>query len=271
MATWILAQGSGDSWTVPILDASGNAITYTGLETLSGDIWPGGTRASLVTLTPTWLDPAAGTTTVSITGTNTTSLSVATYIVRATVDDGNGPKTYYRGSLKILASPGSSAAPATYISDDDLRDYAPWIDALQADSDQTGFGTQCGKARSWLDEILITRWKYISFAPQLGTPGWGTWSLYGGRDPMPSKWLRDQLAANLLMVRDLTKEVVAKRALYYICKAQLGRNGDHAYQDLARGFAFEANELVKTYRAEIDLNGDGYADVYINCGASNLR
>ncbi|MBV8381352.1 MAG: hypothetical protein JOZ63_02020, partial [Planctomycetaceae bacterium] len=45
---------------------------------------------------------------------------------------------------------------------------------------------------------------------------------------------------------------------------------------LARECRREAEELLKIYRAEIDLpdqtgRRDGYADIVINCGATSLR
>lgn len=265
MATWELCQGSGGSWEVPIQDANGAAIECTGSEVLSGNIWPGGTRASLVALTPTFLDPAEGTTTVSIPAASTTSLTPATYSVRLKIDDA----TYYLGQLRILASPGSTVEPPSYTDDDDLRTYAPWIDALQPEGGQAEFSLQCAQARSWLDGILLSRWKPAG-GLSLGDPGYNAFVFEGSRDG-PSKWLKDQLAADKLIVTDLTKEICAKRALYLICKPQLGRNGDHSYQDLARSFRAESEELLKTYRAEVDLDGSGYAGIVINCGATNLR
>ena len=45
---------------------------------------------------------------------------------------------------------------------------------------------------------------------------------------------------------------------------------------LARGYRWEAEQLLKLYRVEIDLpdpsgRRDGYADMVINCGATSLR
>jgi hypothetical protein len=267
MSTWTLSQGAGGSWSVPIVDAAGAAIAYVGTEALSGDLWPGGTRASLVTLTPTWLNPSVGTTALAIGAASTAGLAPAIYSIRLKVVD----RTYYLGKLQILASPGTAVAPPTYTDDDDLRTYAPWIDALQADGEQAGFALQCGQARTWLDSILVSRWRPTG-GLTLGDPGYGSFLNFGGEfNDTPSKWLKDQLAANKLIVTDQTKEIVAKRALYYICKAQLGRNGDHSYQDLARGFQRESEEMLKTYRGEIDLDGSGWASFVINCGASSLR
>jgi hypothetical protein len=267
MSTWKLAQGTGASWTVPIVDEDNGALSYVGSETLSGSVWPGGTRLALATLTPTWLDPEEGTTTVTISESVTADLLPAVYSVRCTITDASGTREYYVGRLEIIASPGTSEAPPSYITDLDLRDFAAWIDDLQAESDQTGFARQCSRARAWLDEILIGRYKPGS-GGQLGDPGYGSWD---AGSSVPSQWLRDQLADDRLMVRDITKEICAKRALGYICKAQLGRNNDHPYQDLAKCFLAESEELVKIYRAELDLDDDGQADLFIDCGASSLR
>ena len=105
----------------------------------------------------------------------------------------------------------------------------------------------------------------------IGQPGWGVYSLSGGQDPFPSLWLRQQLAADTLILSDQVIEVVAKRAIYYVCAPQLGRLGDIPFRELAQGFAEESDNMIKLLRAEIDLNGDGSADMIINTGATNLR
>lgn len=97
----------------------------------------------------------------------------------------------------------------------------------------------------------------------------------GGRDPVPSQWLRDQLDAGSLLVRDQTREITAKRAIYLIGMPRLARL-EKAEQELARAYGREAEQLVKLYRAEIDLpdqhgRRDGLADIVINCGATSLR
>ena len=56
----------------------------------------------------------------------------------------------------------------------------------------------------------------------------------GGQDPYPSKWLRDQLANNSLIVRDQTKEITAKLAIWYVCSPQLARMEEEEIQ-LAHG------------------------------------
>src|SRR5438445_291848 len=81
-----------------------------------------------------------------------------------------------------------------------------------------------------------------------------------GIDWWPNPWLRQQLDANRLIVRGLTTEIVAKKALSYVLEAQIGMGGDTPYEKLAARFDWQAEQLVKTYRAEIDLNADGAPD-----------
>jgi hypothetical protein len=285
MATWQLDQGSGDTWTVPTTDSDGNAVAYSGFEVLSGKLWPGGGLAPAYSFTPTWgtaaypgtAGAALGLTSVTIPGSVTATLAAQTYRVVCTVTDSGGAHDYYRGYLQILADPAAVAAPPVYCSIDDLRDHAAWIDDLQAESDLAGFARQRGSARAWLDAIILARYAGSggggSAGMQLGNPGSGAWSLGsgGGGGEGVSKYLRDQLALDLLIVTDQVREITAKRALHYICRGQVGRGDERPYEALARSFARDAEEAVKTYRAEVDLGGDGYADIIVNCGATSLR
>jgi hypothetical protein len=96
-----------------------------------------------------------------------------------------------------------------------------------------------------------------------------------GQDAGPSKWLRDMLALDALIVRDQTREIAARLSTWYFCSPQLSRL-DEEEVELARRCRREAEELLKIYRAEIDLpdqagRRDGYADIVINCGATSLR
>ena len=283
MDYWRVAQGSTVSYIATINDANGNPVPYIGNETLAGQVWPGGLEAVVWSPALSWYSAGAGQVLVPIAGTQTAALAPSLYRFKIIVTDGGGSHDAFESQLEVLYSPGSVGAPPTYTSIDDLYTYADWILDLQASASQNvaGFLKQQGRARSWLDDMLVSRWKWNSYAPTPGTPGYGSYSLYGGRDPFPSKWLRDQLATWPgppttnpgigLIVRDQTKEIVAKKAISLICASQIGRESDRDYRKLARYFAREAEELAKVTRCEIDLNNDGYADLVIDLGSTNLR
>jgi hypothetical protein len=275
-------QGSDRDYQITLTDSSGNIVTtFTGSEALTATIWAGDTTAGLQTPTAVWINAALGTIKLTINATVSAALTApAWYRVKLTIA-GAGNRTYdaFEGLLQLLAAPGATAAPTVYSTFDDLVFYAPWIETLEDLSvDESGLARERGRARSWLDDLIVQRWKATSPTPQLGQPGWGAWMMSGAgmTDPLPSKWFRDQLGLNLgvggtttLIVRDSTKEICSKKAIAYVCESQLAR--DEKYQKLACLFHRQAGNLAKNYRAELDLNATGYASIVVNLGATNLR
>jgi len=273
MSELTIVQGTDQSYPQQItIDGSTPSTQFLNTDTLSGRVWPGGGQATLFTPTVTWIDASTAQFLITITAAQSTTLGPGKYSLQALATRSGVSIAIFDGSLKVTSAPGSTAALPVYTSYDDLVQYADWLEDLQTERDGYGFQREQGRARSWFDDMLVERWKWNSYAPMTGTPGYGSYSLYGGRDPFPSKWLRDTLALNTLIVRDQVRECLAKKAISYICARQIGK-GDSArdYGRLARYFAREAEEIAKTLRAEIDINGDEYADLVINLGASDLR
>lgn len=274
MDTWQVTQGIDAAWQITLRDEDDAPVTtYTGHEPIVGTIRPGRSVAPVATLAPTWADAARGLVDVPIPASATAPLAAGLYLVQVKLADGGAD--FFEGLLEVAYGPGQDALPPAYCSFDDLLDYASWIEKLQTPKDLTGFARQRGRARSWLDDILVGLWKPQGAAPQAGQPGFGAWLTTGGRDPAPGTWLRDQLAAGGLIVRDQVREITAKRAIYLIGMPQLARL-EQSEQTLARAYGREAEQLVKLYRAEIDLpdasgHRDGFADIIVNCGATSLR
>lgn len=285
MGRWQITKGSSVPFNAPVVDTNNNPITLQGTETLAGIVWPGGDQPRSFALTPVFDSLPGNNTITTVSASDVAALDSATYFVSLTIDFGAGlgPQEYYRGTLEVQADAASATAPPVYCTIDDLRLYAEWIDDLQSVHTETGFLQQRGQARKWLDEIIVANYKYLNFNLQLGQAGFGSLAMMvGNRDPIPSKWLRDQLANDVvitngvysgtgLIVRESTVEIVAKRALYLICSAQLGRQGDTSYQDMARRFQRESESMVMCYRPEIYPTSNGYAGLMVNCGGTNLR
>ncbi len=267
--------GTDADWQITALDSSGAAVVFSGTETLAATVWAGDDQAALFAPTVSFINAAAGTMKLSVGAAQTANLAIGLYRVTVTVTSGGRAFDCFDGLLELDHTAGTATAPTVYCSLDDCLEWAPWLQDLQSElADVTGFAKQRGRARSWLDDMIVTRYKYLSYAPSPGVPGFGSWLMQGwGRDPIPSKWLRDQLDANYLIVRDVIKEVTAKKAIAYVCAAQVGpKRDDNPYKDLARDFHWEADNLIKTVRAEIDLPPqDGYADILVNLGATDLR
>lgn len=258
-------------------DGSSLAGAFTGAESFVAQLWPGG-------LAPASAAPAAAWDT-SIAG-NPSALAspVVLLTVASSIVAGLAPATYalqvllspdvevWRGALRLVGAGGTAAVPLTYATEADMLLYAPWIEDAQSSSDLAGFGGQLARATSRLNEAIVSRYKGGSGGLSIGQPGYGAGVMLGGwGDPPPSKWLRDQLDAGKLIVRDQVREVVARWAIADVCDAQVGRDGETPYQALASRFRRRADALARSLRAEVDLDGDGYAEVFVNLGATDLR
>jgi hypothetical protein len=265
--------GIDRDWQITARDFNQIPITFAGTETLSARVWAGDDQASLFAPTVVFIAAGSGTMKLTVAASQTTGLTVGIY--RLQVLSTASGRTFEVADLRLELThvPGSAIPPAVYGTFQDCLQYAAWMNTLADQKEDTsGFVTQRGRARSWLDDILVSRFKYLSYAPSPGTPGFGAWMMQGwGRDPIPSKWLRDQLASNFLIVRDQTREIVAKKAIAFVCDQQIDGSDENPYTTLASRFHWQAENLVKVYRAEVDLSGDGFADVLINCGATDLR
>lgn len=294
--TLSVTQGTSRDWQLQIPNPVSGAAPWSGAnpspflssDMLAADLWAGQDQPILLPMdAPVWLDPAAATYQLAIQNLQSAGLTPSTYQVQVTVI--RSGRTVTVGRLRLVVEPtaGTAAAIPVYGSYRQLLTYAPWVNKILADEDESGFLTERGRARSWLDDILVGRWKGSMATAQLGQPGFSVLATYGAIDPVPSRWLRDQLAANLgfngtmdgtvltgstLLCWPLVQEIVAKRAIYTVCRAQLGGpSKESSYRMLSADFAHDADGLAKTLRAELDFNADGYADLVINCGATNVR
>ena len=233
MDTWQVTPGTGAQWTITVTGEDSNPITtYLGSEVLTGSIRPGRAVAPVATLAPTWKDAAHGLVSVPVPGLATAALAAGSYLVSVGLADSSAD--FFEGLLEVGYAPGADTLPPTYCGPDDVLDYCAWIGKLWTPRDLTGFARQRGRARSYLDDLLVSLWKWDATAPSVGQPGFGSWLMGGGQDPYPSKWLRDQLANNSLIVRDQTKEITAKLAIWYVCSPQLARMEEEEIQ-LAHG------------------------------------
>jgi|SRR5579862_3550064 len=274
MDTFQIRRGEALPLTVQLSDDQGNPITtYTGSESLACVVWPGGDQA--VTLTPAvaWISGPAGTISLLISPSQTTTTAEGRYWGKVTLqDESAGWLEAYGFALDVLLAPGTAVAPPSYCSFPDLLKYGKvWLRTLQTEDDDAGFSQQCGRARSWLDDLIIAGWQ-VSYPIGVGDPGYG--AVLVGQNPgqLPSIWLRQQLDAGGLVMRDLVVEITAKKALSYICEGQIG-SGNTAFDfaKLARYFHGEANELAKTLRAEINPDSNGYPQFAVNLGQKSMR
>jgi hypothetical protein len=263
---------------------------FNGSESLVGSLWRGDETSTVVTPSVSWSDVTIGTTLTSFVNSDTANLSLGTYRYQITATRGGRTFPVVECNLRLSATPGTQTIPMAFTVLDDLLRYAPWIEDLQAERQVTGFMEEQYRATEDLIQILVRLWKNSSgMSPTLGQSGWNAASL-GYANDLPSKWLRDQITPapvdgqhpansgnpgiySALIVRELTKEYCAKMAISYICAAQMGRTSERNFQGLASYFRRDADSLLKTYTAEIDLSipQTGWASITVNCGGGSLR
>jgi hypothetical protein len=83
----------------------------------------------------------------------------------------------------------------------------------------------------------------------------------------PSTTLITYLAANKLIVRRQVIEACAFKAASFIGMRQMGMGGNFtAFGQYCRDMA---SRLMCSITAEVDLNGDGVGELFINLGATN--
>jgi hypothetical protein len=264
LENYTLYQGTGRVLTpITICDSTGTAIAYGGGETLSTVVWPGDSRPASFAPASTWLTPASGTFSITVTSAEMTGLAIGRYQLLTTVTTpGRDPLPAYTCSLDVLAAPGTEAAPPAYTTFDDLLRYGrSWLRQLQTTDDQAGFAEQQHRARTWIEDLAHAHFRVSAMTMVVGSQAMGP-----RRSGARSTWLQDQLDANALMIEDRMKEACAKKALAYICEGQVGvGESSAAYAKLARMYHSQADYLGSTLTLSLDTNGDGFPDVIIDC------
>jgi hypothetical protein len=258
-----------------------NPSPFSAGDTLASVVSAGQDQPSVLTPPAIWLDAVAATYRVSFSNAQTAALLPEIYRMMTTASRGGRSAVIGNVRLEVLSAAGSAASIPVYGTYADMLLYCSWIGDLQDDSDEAGFLGQRGRARSWLDDILVSRFKWGG-GGQLGDPGSFSFFSGGGGgsgDPWQTKTFRGYLAANTgvagttaLICYDQVREIVSRRAIYHVLDAQVNRtDGSNPFKSLGREYRNEADGLVKLLRAEIDTTGTGYATYIINCGATDLR
>jgi hypothetical protein len=268
--TFEIPRGLARDLLLQARDATDTALTtFTGSDTLACKLWPGDDQDPLATPTVAWSDVTTAKYLISFAAADTSSLAPGRYRLQVTFTRSSRTGLLLDAWLIVTATPGTSDPAASFVTYDDMRKYAPWLDDLAAESDQAGFLEQRARASKWLIDLLCDRWRPVTY--DLGDRQYvGQWPL-----DQPSTWLRTKLEASTsaLIVREKTREIVAKMAIAYVCDAQIGRDGSDNYLNLAAKFARDAGGLLRTYKAEVDTGAtySGTVGLVIDCGVGSLR
>lgn len=279
----VCPQGADMDWALT-LSANGieSATGFTGADTPAVSVWPGGSRSPLSPspLAVEWINPSRSTVKLSALSARTAGLIPGMYAVELTVLTAGGRKIA-AGVLQLVIeqTAGTEAAPPVYGPDDDgdLAMHFPAIRRLARETDQTGFRAQRAEARAYLDNLIVQRYRPLANGRDAFGAGPGTFGGFGGfgaggagwgwdysRDTAPSKQMATWLAANGLKVTLTVRRLVAYYALWLILGGQVESKGDTGYSAQASKFLALFDAEIRNYRAEIDTNGDGNPDVFVD-------
>lgn len=274
-----LTTGAYGAWKLTLKRPDGTVETGFGSgATLAGAIWPGEDRASLVTPTLSWIDASAGAIKLEVSSAQSAALGPGRYQVQVSITAGGKTTTISSAAgllewLDVTASPGSAGALKVYAGLVDLYAYVP---ALRHFADQlagtmSNFERERARARSWLDDAILGRDRPRDLIRGRSSKFFGLPLYLAPGYDIPNPWLRDQLAADALIVRDITREIVSRKAAAYACEGQLGSGDVSPIQRLGQREDLKAETLLAGYVAEIDTNGDGAADYWVRVGVASSR
>ena len=108
-----VSQGSAITIQSAIVDQAGNVVTtYTGSETLTTLVWPGGAQPSSYSPVTTWVTPSAGLISIVIPAADSSALSPGRYQVLTRVTAAMAdPVDGYGCTLDVLQAPAPKLRP----------------------------------------------------------------------------------------------------------------------------------------------------------------
>ncbi len=272
-----LVQGTARDFPFQVQNPDGTIPVgvFLATDTLTATVWQGQNETPVLTPAAAWISALDAQYQVSFQNTDSASLAFGVYYMQAFATRAGSPTRTTallpRGtSLTILAAPGVTFTPApTYITISDVRAIAPWIDDLTTPDNDSGFDIQLAAARTWVDEIVLRNYRGGNVS-LLGYHGFAldAWYTGGGRrTALTNRWLFAALQSNQLLITPRMRELQAYYALSKICESMITKSGQ--YVALASRFRFEAESLLCSTTAEIDVNGDGFGEVPINLSSTN--
>lgn len=256
-------------------------------DTLAATVSIGDGYPSLFAPTVSWTDADAdvdtGVFVLSTNDADTANVDPGDYLLIVTNSRGGRTAVIARAGFRVLGSIGTAVAPKTYCSYADLEDELAWIGEIKdLEADLTGFLKQRGRARQWMDGLilaaqpsrgigLISRQNYWTW--DFGNGGGG--GSYGGNALAADPVLKGYLDSDSLILTTGYGQKIVDACTYWTLAKILGRTGyqrvNTSMTGLAGHYRSKANFEACNAVAEIDTNADGVVDIAIPLGITNTR
>jgi hypothetical protein len=253
-------------------DPLGNLM---GTDIPAAEVWTGQDQAVLFAPSTEWLAGNGwqlGQVLISITPAQSALLEAnGIYLLVVTVTRGTNTYPIWEGRLKCEPTPGTAINTIQpYCTYQDVLDRGAWVEGVQSmKTDQEGFYPQRLKARNWIDWAVLNHYRG-QFMGQYGMHsvigmsfGWVGYKRQIGPSPSMIQYLAD----NKLIVRPQVVEACAHKALAEVGLSQLGLNP--GFFSLGRYHEDRASALMRGITAEIDTNGDGIGDIFIDLSTAS--
>lgn len=274
VAAFDIPTGVDSTIQLTLYDDVGQVVSgFTSADPLSAVVWAGQTTAPLFSPVAAWVSPSLGQISVTFAGSQTAGLTAGTYRCRVTCQPLGTSQTllFWDGAVKFSTSPGATLPPPVYCQYQDMLDHAPFLeDIYDARRNIDGYLNERGRARKWLDIILIRNFRGGSASIFGNDPGGGFDGQFGARrTAIYSPYATGQLADNLLLLNDDVVRTNAFYAIALVCLAQVTRSSGEIFATRARSYRAMARDLLFSTTYMLDMDGDGIGDIGITPGTTN--
>lgn len=269
--TFSQARGTTRRYLITLVDPqSGNPLdpaAYSSSTGLRAFLWEGGDGPILSSPTVAWSDASAPSIVMEVDPTHLANLAIQPYPVRIEVDRSGVWQEAWDGWADVLYEPSSTTAPyapGTY--QEMLRKGGNAIKQLLTIESRAGFLEERAEAWLYLRQILLARYRppggnHSSQRYSTAYPGYWT------SIDFPNAIIAGYLDSGKLILSDQVKEILARKALALLFDKQQ----DEGWRTQARREHRRADILASSLVAGIDLVGNGFPSITINCGVFNTR
>jgi hypothetical protein len=269
-----IIQGSARDWPLEAVNQGGTTPSgFLESDGIKATLWSGQDQAQLFEPAVSWRDASTGQFDLAVSNAQSATLQEnGDYHIQVNVSRAGKLVTIADLLLRVFPSPGAATQLVVpYCTYHDLLNRGDWISRVQAnDFDQQGFYTQRLQARQWMDQAILNNWRGAGMG-LYGAHSESAFAFGGGYGPQrsigPSQTLIGYLAANYLMLKPYIVEACSHWALSLKGLSQVGTNNQNAaYGAYHRDMA---ERRLTGITAEIDINGDGIGELFINLGSTD--
>ena len=230
-------------------------------------IWEGGTGPTLATPSVSWNVATSGTLFLDVEPDDLAGLQCQPYPIRIEVDRGGQWQEGWDGWADVLYEPSTTASPYAPGSYQDMLDKGGTaIKQLLTIDSRAGFLSERAEAWLYLRQVLLARYRPVGL--NRGTVSYiGSLPGYWVSSDYPNPVIAGYLDSGKLLITDQIREILARKALGIL----FDRQQDAGWKSQARREHLRADWLIQSLAAGIDLVGNGYPTIVINCGVLNTR